>query len=133
MRAIERDGSDIGLHTFGEGADLIIESHRARAAQGCGEESMLRGNRSTSPRVSKGVAAVDALPNGRATAPIQARACANARAKTLIETREQSRESCFFKNVAGVVTGDRIATQPDVDAMREKLLKRCAPVTELGV
>src|SRR5258707_14811182 len=119
MRAIERDGSDIGLHTFGEGADLIIESQRARAAESCGEERIFRGNRGITPRVSKGVAGVYALPNGRATAPIQ--------------TREQSRAARFFQDVAGVVTGDRIATQPDVDPMREKLLKRCAPVTKLGV
>src|SRR2546429_9799417 len=119
MSATKRDGGDVGLHAFGEGADLIFKAQRPRAAEGRGEKSLIRAHRGSSPRVSKGVAGVDALPHGRASAPIEA--------------REQSCEACFFKNVAGVVAGDGIATQPDVDTMGEKLLKLRAPVTELGV
>src|SRR5260370_14640344 len=92
MSAIKRDDSDVSLHSFGEGADLILKTKRAGAAEGRGEEGLFRGHRGSSPRVSKGVAGVYALPHGRATAPIK--------------TREQGREARFFKKVAGVVAGD---------------------------
>ena|ERR1700704_5435519 len=119
MSAVERDDRDIGLHSVGEAADMLLKTKRASAAQGRGEEGVVRAYRGRSPRVSKGVTGVSALPYGRATAPI--------------ETRDQGRKPRFFENVAGVVAGDGIAPQSDVDAVREELLKRRPAMTELGI
>ncbi len=86
MSAIERNYRDVGLHSLGQGANLILKTKHARAAESGGEKGLVRAQRGSSPRVSKGVAGVYALPHrptpaemlgrgprGRATAPIKTR------------------------------------------------------------
>lgn len=52
--ALERDDSDIGLHSFDKGSDLIVEPNCASAAEGGREERLLRGNRGINPTVREG-------------------------------------------------------------------------------
>src|SRR5450755_2234217 len=97
MSAVERDDSDVGLHSRGERADLILKTQRARAAERGREESIFRRNRGPSPILREVSYRFVFRRECRALAP---------RANAPIQTRQQGCEVPFFNNVAGIVAGD---------------------------
>src|SRR6266849_1964247 len=124
MRTVEANDSNVSLHSGRERANLIISTHRTRAAQRCGVEGLFSTYRGSSPTVRESSCRL---------AVRRARALSSRRASVPIQPREQRCKACFFQQVTRIVAGYRITAQTNTQSTGDELCERRAGVTKFGI